>query len=251
MARKMRFRKTKGKGKHLNTNEKKDVKKIIRRIVPLPEEKAVSVTQTALVGVDNNAGEFITLIGPTGGPGANWSVGAQHNQRIGTEIYVKKIEFQWADYIPTLSYGNSYRVIMFVDTQGTETTTMFAVAEGFMNPATAAAGQSILSAYNKDFVGKGKRYHVLSDKIYHNFLMGGGDSDANQRYTCRRISYTFPFKGMKVQLHPSDLALSSAICQTNQVYLWFVRAGPTATAVGTIEEINIDQIRSTVYYTDA
>lgn len=226
---------------------------MINRVVAKPEEKAVSTTQGALVGLDNVGGEFITLIGPTAGPGGSWSIGSLPLQRIGTEIYVKKVEIQWVDYIPTLSYGNSYRVIMFIDHSGTNTTSMFGGNEPFMNNATATAGVSVISQYNRDTVGFGgnKNYHVLSDRMYHNFLSGGGDSDAAQRYMPRRISHTFPFKGMKILLAPTDLALGNTIAFTNQIYVWFIRASPLAQAPGSTDEINVDNIRSTVYFTDA
>jgi len=237
------------KAAHLSKPMRKAVKTIINRNVQKPEEKAVARTIPSISFIDTSAGDFVDILSVAYGPGLDYSIGAGPNQRIGTEIWVKKVEFSWSDFIPTLMYGSSYRVILFVDNDGFQSTpTMFAQGEGFFNGAPAA-GLSIYSHYNRDTIGPNKRYSVLHDQIYYNHLPAAVASSADTQLKVRRISHTFPFKGMKVLCTPSDAAATVGMVAKNAIYAWFVAAG-TTNAVASME-LRVNELRSCVYYTDA
>lgn len=243
-----RRRKFKPRGKKLNSNEKKQVKTMIKRVVQPPEEKAIVNRPAAIGTIDNNGGNFIKMIGPAAGPTFNWSIGANTNQRIGSEIWVKRVELHWTDFAPIGSIGGTYRVVAFIDTEGDNTTTMFSLSQGFFNNS-AAAGLSILSSYNHDTVGPNDRYRVLMDRVYDTNITHGEAAStlavADMQMKKRQFVHSFPFKGMKVLLDPRDLALGNNIAETNMIYVWFI-AGGTATMASRVNEL-----RSCVYYTDA
>lgn len=249
-------RRKKVKGRPLGPRQKKDVKTIIKRVMPDPELKAISINLTPIANIDNGAGDFHHLIGPTSGPGLNWSVGSLSNQRIGTEIYVKKVAVRWSDYIPNGMFGAAYRFVAFIDHEGTNTTTMFGTNEGFFN-GQSLAGYSALSSYNLDTVSnkitprhKGQRFTVLADRVYTNHTSSSNAAAGDSHMFKRVFEHTFPNKGMKCLLNPSDGPLGTEICQANQIYLWWCQVGTTG-GVPPAMAININEIRSCVYYYDA
>lgn len=219
---------------------------MIKRIVPMPELKQVVANEPDIT-VSNQLGDLLALTEVSAAAPLQFTVGSGSAQRIGTEIWIKKITVRMTAFTTLNQRSVPVRIIFFIDTEGggLTTTEMFDQNAGPFFPLASAAGYSINYAYNEDLVGKDKRWRILSDRTYSYPVSGTGSLPAaDNGFHQISFTHTFPFKGMKCVLPINGI--NGDVFERNAIYMWTVGANSATTGINRLHEIT-----KSIWYYDA
>lgn len=223
-----RFRKRKAPkvGKKL----RRAIGSVIKRTIQAPEMKQAVMAVGGPNIMDDATGVLKCLV-LGNSAGLDFSVGASGNQRLGTEVWLKKIEYKY-----TIGYNQSfngcpYRRIVFClhkpdPTAALAVSDLYVGTESMFDTASSG-GFSINYSYNNDAVGKGKKYTIISDRIFnpviYNVNLPGSFCGSRNDH----VTINFPGKGSLLECDAGN-TVGETLINNKNYYCFFIQGGEVA-----------------------